>query len=216
MNIKKFPLGSFAANCYILTDDKGGCVAIDPSDAAFVLQYLAREGLKLNAILLTHGHFDHTSGAKELHEVTAAPIVCHKEDVELLHHPELAMDFFGQFYCPPCDADIVISGEETHTFGGLTFRFVPKPGHSKGSMLIFCEDVLFSGDIFFAGSVGRTDLYCGDMNTLMQSIREIAAMDFHGTVYSGHGGETTIDIERKTNYYFLRAMEKRASYDDLF
>ncbi len=215
MKIRCFALGDFGANCYIVSDENGNAVVIDPADSDFVLSYLQKNKLCLTAILLTHGHFDHTWGAAALKEQTDAPILCHSADVELLHSPQLAAGFFGEIDCPPCDADIVISGKQSHSFGNLHFTFVPMPGHSKGSMLLFCEDAMFSGDVIFAGSIGRTDLYGGDAAVMMDSIRQIAAMDFTGTVYPGHGQATTLQRERKSNYYFHCAA-KGAGYDDLF
>lgn len=217
MKIKTMPLGLFEANCYLLSDSKV-CVVIDPAEDAPVLSYLAEQGLTLGAILLTHGHFDHVWGVAALKAATGAPVYCHAADVELLRHPNLAAGAFGQIPCPPCDADAAVKDGGTLTVGEMTFTFLHTPGHSKGSVVIVCGDHWFTGDTLFAGSVGRTDLYGGDMEILMQSLAALcgrAGTDpSEITIYPGHGNPSNLAEECRYNPYLRRSNARREGADE--
>ncbi len=216
MKIQTMPLGMFGANCYLLTDSQNNLVLIDPADSKPILKQMEKEGLTLKAILLTHGHFDHIWGVKALQEKTGCDVICHEADLELLHAPSLAAGAFGLLSCPPCDANIVVKDGDSYTAGEMWFDFLHTPGHSKGSIVIVTQDILFTGDTVFAGSVGRTDLYGGDSAVLIESIKKIAALNDDKAVYPGHGKATTLENERRCNPYFIRAAKKEVSYDDLF
>ena len=216
MRIQTVPLGDFGANCYLLTDPKKNAVVVDPAESAPLLAYFERTGLQLKYIILTHGHFDHTWGAADLKEKTGAKVICHKGDEPLLRCPDLASRYFGIEDCPACVPDITVSDGDTLSVGTMDFTFIHTPGHSKGSMVILSDGVMFSGDTLFAGSIGRTDLFEGDAATLMESLRKLMALDFDGEVYPGHGISTHIAKEKKTNLFMLRAAQNEVLYDDLF
>jgi glyoxylase-like metal-dependent hydrolase (beta-lactamase superfamily II) len=183
-----------------------------------MLRYLEKHQLHLRYILLTHGHFDHIWGVDQLQKATGCKVVCHAADEELLKNPSLASSSFGALSCPSCHADLLVQDKDTLTVGEMRFTFLHTPGHSKGSMVILTDSGLFTGDTLFAGSIGRTDLYGGDMTALNESLRKLDALAFDGAVYPGHGEATSMAIERKQNLYLLQAAGriKGASYDDLF
>ncbi len=218
MKIETFPLGLFGANCYLLSDGQKNAVLIDPADSTPMLRYLQKNDLTLRYILLTHGHFDHIWGVADLTKQTDAKVVCHAADQELLENPNLAAGAFGDLSCPPCRADITVQGGESLGVGEMVFAFLHTPGHSKGSMCIRCKNVLFSGDTLFAGSVGRTDLYGGSMDTLMTSLKKLIALPDDTVVYPGHGEKSILGNEKRRNIYLVRAAggAQGVGYDDLF
>ncbi len=218
MKIETFPLGLFGANCYLLSDEQQNAVLIDPADSAPMLRHLQKNNLTLRYILLTHGHFDHIWGVSGLAKQTGAKVVCHAADTELLENPNLAAGAFGGLDCPPCRADITVKDGERLEVGEMAFTFLHTPGHSKGSVSIRCENALFSGDTLFAGSVGRTDLYGGSMDTLMESLKKLIALPDDTVIYPGHGEKTLLKNEKRRNIYLIRAAGNMqgVSYDDLF
>ncbi len=204
MLIKDFPLGQIETNCYIVTDENTlACVVIDPGDEAnVVLHYLETNHLKLRYIFLTHGHFDHTMAVAAVAEETGAEVYIHAKD--LCAPGERSM---YKFMAP--------EGVQVHTYkegdsfqvDGLTFQILETPGHSPGSVSILCGDALFSGDTLFRDSCGRTDLPGGDMGVLLQSLKRLYQLPGDLEVYPGHERASTMDRERKFNYYMQYAIE---------
>lgn len=199
MLIKTLPVGQLETNCYIVTDEKTlQCAVIDPgADSNTILDYLEGAGLAVEAIFLTHGHFDHTTAAATVREATGAPIYIHKNDIAAP-----GGDNSHKYHADP---DVKTYGEgDVFTIGGLTFTVMETPGHSFGSVTLRCEDALFTGDTLFRDSCGRTDLG-GDMQTLMRSLKRLYDLPGDYEVYPGHMDASTLTRERTFNYYMRYA-----------
>ena len=191
MNILTLPLGSYQTNCYIVWE-KDACVVIDPGyEPEIVLAETAQRGLTIEAILLTHGHFDHVGGVRFLAERLDCPIYIHAAELSL---PESFTD--GPLvYTKNYD-----EGDDL-TLAGLTFRVLHTPGHTPGSVCLACEDTLFSGDTLFMDSCGRTDFPGGDNVQMHKSLQRLAGLQGEFQVLPGHGPATTLAQERKYNPY---------------
>lgn len=198
MLIKTLPLGHLEANCYVVTDEKTlECAVIDPGDEFnTIMDYLEETKLKVRAVFLTHGHYDHTGAAAALHEETEAPIFIHKADFS--DRPD------NYRYAGPEDTRFWSDGDVI-TVGSLRFRVMETPGHSPGSVTVKCEDALFTGDTLFEGSCGRTDLPGGNLDDMLASLRRLGDMPGNYEVYPGHMDATTLDVEKAANYYMKYA-----------
>lgn len=206
MIVKSLEVGPIMANCYILGCEKTKeAVVIDPGgDSDRILMTLAEKELKVKYIINTHGHFDHVGANKKMKEVTGAPIMIHAEDEPMLAQLDRAAASFGLSAENSPDADKNIGDGDEISFGKITLKVIHTPGHSKGGISLYTKGYLFVGDTLFAGSIGRTDLPGGDYNTLISSIKEkLFVLPQETVVYTGHGPETTISREKKSNP-FLR------------
>ena len=204
MNVICFPGRMIGANSYLIRDEGGCAVVIDPWNADAIASQVRDERLTLSAILLTHGHFDHTYGQAKLKSEFSVPTYLHTADAEMIDdHTKNGTKLAGMLFKGHSfgQADVLLSGGESLTFGDLTFRVLHTPGHTKGSVCYLCGDVLFSGDTLFRGSVGRTDLYGGDPDALKRSLGVLSSLDGVKTVYPGHGDPTTMEDERIRNPY---------------
>lgn len=201
MLIKTLPVGQLETNCYVVTDETSmDCAVIDPGDESnAILNYLEEHKMTCRAILITHGHWDHTGAANAIVEETGADLYIHQLDTTSdpmeARYKYLASDN-TRFYD---------EGDEIH-IGSLVFRVMFTPGHSPGGVTLVCEDAVFCGDTLFRGSCGRTDLPGGDINEELRSILRICKLPGEYDIYPGHMDSTTLERERNFNYYCRQAL----------
>lgn len=209
MKIVPIPNGAFVENCYLVVDeDARECAIVDPGEeAGLILHKVEQTGARPVAIWITHAHLDHIIGVARVRAETGAPVYLHHADRPLYDHvPEQA----AAFGLPPVERlpapDRSWTPGESVRVGALTFAVRHTPGHSPGSVALAGEGVVFSGDVLFQGSIGRTDLPGGDLETLLGSIeRELLVLPDSTIVYSGHGPATTIGVERRANPFLTGA-----------
>ena len=202
MIIKTLAVGPIQANCFIL-----GCetthagAVIDPGDdAERILAEVQQADLRIEAIINTHGHFDHVGANRRLKAATGAPLLIHPLDAPMLEQLDRMAGAFGlQVENSPAPDRLVEDGD-TITVGELRLAVIHTPGHSPGGISLHADRSVFVGDTLFQGSIGRTDFPGGDLDTLLNSIRQrLFALDEATTVYTGHGPETTIGREKRSN-----------------
>jgi hydroxyacylglutathione hydrolase len=197
-------VGPFQENCYIIGDEQTGIGAlVDPGDeAARIALAVEQTGLDIGQIIITHAHIDHVGAVAALADEYACPVHMHAEAEPMLQQlPTQAMTMGLRFGKVPT-VDRHIEDEEVLEVGGLGLRSLYTPGHAPGHLAFYLEDegLVLSGDALFAGSVGRTDLFGGNMDLLMRSINErLLTLPDETRVLSGHGPETTIGEERAHN-----------------
>ena len=209
MKIIQIPNGAFVENCYLVVDEAAReCAIIDPGEeAGLILHKVAETGARPVAIWITHAHLDHVLGVRRVHDETGAPIYLHPADRPLYDRvPEQAVAF-GLAPVPRLPhPSRSWTGGESIRLGSLTFAVRHTPGHSPGSVSLVGEGAVFSGDVLFQGSIGRTDLPGGDLETLLASIeQELLVLPDSTIVYSGHGPRTTIGVERGANPFLTGA-----------
>lgn len=199
--VERYELGPIATNCYVVrtSDEASEAVVIDPGgDAAELGRELERLGVTCVGILITHGHWDHLGGVADLADASGAPVyMAAGERIAL----ERINDFApAELPLRPYTPDVLLEGDEMLDLAGISFQTLRVPGHSPAHLAYYAEGCLFSGDVLFAGSVGRTDLPFGDWDTLVASIRQLAdRFPPETVVYSGHGPETTLGDELARN-----------------
>ena len=207
--VAQLSLGPIGTNCFLVRRDDAAteAVVVDPgAEPERIAAGLARMGASCAAILLTHSHYDHFGALAELAAATRAPVWLPEGELDVFRRPD---DFFPGFGVPPYPGDATtLAGGETVEAAGISFDVRHVPGHSPGHLSYHADGHLFSGDVLFAGSVGRTDLPFGDWDTLLESIRSLAdAYPPETVVHSGHGPDTTLGDERAQNPFLaeLRA-----------
>ena len=204
MLIKGFSVGQLGTNCYVVTDETTlSCAVIDPgAESGTILNYIDDNGLKTEAIFLTHGHYDHTGAVISVYEATGATVYIHALDVNSEGVDDELRYKWGSELCFYKEGDVIPVGK-------LEFHVMETPGHSRGSVTLRCEDALFTGDTLFRGSCGRTDFPGGSTVAIMGSLRRLASLEGNYEVYPGHMDATSLDLERRFNPYVLDAMEDR-------
>jgi hydroxyacylglutathione hydrolase len=204
MDVRTFTVGAVSENCFLLRqDDSDRALIVDPGDEAErILEPVEALGLTVEAILITHCHFDHIGAVAPVARATGAKVYCPEIEVPVL--ADIMSWVPGRGFGPfeSYEADETVAGGETLELAGLELDVIFTPGHSPGHVTysVRGEDAIFSGDVLFRGSVGRVDLPGGDWDTLLGSIR--ALVDAHPpetTVYPGHMGLTTLGAERASN-----------------
>lgn len=207
MNTETFTDLSFGTNSYLVWEEgAGSAVLVDAGlSTQAILEFIEREGLIIEAVLLTHGHPDHVAGAADLAEATGADVYLHEWDakmVEVMPAGFLAMMGMDELRKPgefkPLEDGQVLR------IAGLEIKVLHTPGHSPGSVSFHIDGAVFDGDLVFKGSIGRTDFPGGDFETLVNSAREkVFVLDPETRIYPGHMGPTTVGSERRTNPFLM-------------
>lgn len=210
MKIYKLSLGELQANCYIIATENGNAIVVDPGDESDkILRLTADNSLKITKILLTHGHFDHVNGVAELVEKSSADVFVHDEDSSMLTDRILSLAYFlPDLIFNKIDKFIAIKDGDVISQDELNFKVISTPGHTNGCVCFICENIIFSGDTLFAGSIGRTDFPSGNISLMKKSLSKLSNMDGNFKILSGHGEDTDLDTERATNIYL-----KENNYD---
>lgn len=204
MKIDRFVIGPVGTNCYIVRkEETGECFVTDPAVCPpELVSHIRSEGVTVKAVLLTHGHFDHIMGLDDLLKEFPVLVYAHESERELLESAELnsSLGMFGRPYT--FSGAEYVSDEQILRIAGFEIRVIHTPGHTAGGCCYHIpeENVLFSGDTLFRGSVGRTDLPTGSMGELVRSVREkLLVLPEETRVYPGHMEETTIGYEKRYN-----------------
>ena len=205
MDVRTFTVGPVQENCHFAIH-AGQAVVIDPGDEApRLIEAIDALGVEVAAILLTHTHFDHVGAVAPVARATGAEVWCPELEVPVLADIMTYVPWpgFGPF--ESYDDDHTVAGGETLSLGGIEFEVLFTPGHSPGHVTYAVPGAIFSGDVLFQGSVGRTDLPGGDHATLMRTLATLVdALPDETAVYPGHMGNTTIGRERATNPFLAQ------------
>jgi glyoxylase-like metal-dependent hydrolase (beta-lactamase superfamily II) len=204
MIFKCIVVGPLDNNCFIIADEiTKEALLIDPGDEPDrILGLIAENNLKVKYIVCTHAHFDHVGAIPELKNETGAKIVVHRDELNIYKHTkEQAALMWGYELDPLPDPDMFISEGDILEIGNIKFEIIHTPGHSPGGICLFGEGIVITGDTLFAGSVGRTDLFGGDLEKLKKSFKKLLTLPDNTKVFPGHGPQSTIGKERVSNFF---------------
>jgi len=202
MIVEQIPTGPIGTNCYVFGDEESGRgIVIDPGgDAPVILEILRHHDLRVEAIVATHGHWDHVGAVRPLRQALGAPFFVPAGDLEMIRNASTSALLAGVFVDPPPEPDGFLVDGQVLEVGGLRLSVVAAPGHTPGHVILVGPGCAFVGDVIFAGSVGRTDLPGGDWNTLRETLRtKILTLPPDTVLYPGHGPPTTVSRERLSN-----------------
>ena len=206
MKIKCFTVGPAATNCYVVWEGSDA-VVIDPGfEAEQIAKFLTQKKLTAQYILLTHGHFDHVIDVPKLKSLTGAKVVISRADADCLISPLRSLAAKVRIPQTPMEADYLAEDGSVFVAGGLEFRYLHTPGHTLGSAVIMCGDVLFTGDTLFKDDCGRTDLPGGSFRTILESLKRLYELPGDYKVYPGHDVPTTLQRERENNLNMREAV----------
>ena len=212
------PVGMLQCNCTIIGDPTSReAIVVDPGDeVGRILELLGRHRLTVKAIVSTHAHIDHVGGLAHLQRFTGAPVLMHREDLPLYQAMDMQAAFLG--VAPPeiTKVDHLLKEGDSLRWGAYEAKVIHTPGHTPGSVCLYLPNAgvnltlpnpkLFAGDTLFAGSIGRTDLWGGSMEQIMDSLRgKLMELPEHTVVHPGHGLATTIGEERHSNPFLINA-----------
>ncbi len=210
LQIKSFAFNPFSENTYIVFNDTKNAFIIDPgnfsdSETAMLEKFIHDQDLKVRNILLTHAHIDHVLGLQKAYDVYNVPVILHELEKEMLDRNPMDANRFGFFFKPFEGEMEFISENEILKLDNDEFKILHVPGHSPGHIALHNETQKFiiSGDVLFEGSIGRTDLYKGNHEQLIESIKtKLFVLDEETKVYNGHGNPTTVGFEKNHNPFF--------------
>lgn len=200
MHIKTLTVGPIETNCYVVSDEASrSCAVIDPGDeAGRILNYLEEYGLNCRCIFLTHAHVDHIGAVEELLDETDAVLYMSEKD------NGVAIGTNEMAFSAPAGTLFYKEGD-TVEVGALRFKVLETPGHTPGCVCLLCGDSLFTGDTLFRDSCGRTDFRASSTEAMMQSLKRLYQLPGDYDVYPGHMSATSLDRERRYNYFMLAA-----------
>lgn len=212
LTIKKFVFSPFSENTYVLSDESQSCVVVDPGcyereEKAELRTYIDQNDLKVEKVLNTHCHIDHIFGNSFVLDTYQVPLVAHKLEEMNIRGSLTVKDLFGLNLDPSPNPDVYVDGGDRVGFGNTEFEVLFLPGHAPGHVGFFHRESkqIFSGDVLFEGSIGRTDLPGGSMDVLMESIfKTLLPLGDDVKVWNGHGPETTLGRERASNPFLLQ------------
>lgn len=196
--ITKLEVGKLETNCYVVSNN-GVAFVVDPgAESEAIKEYCDSHSLTIEAILLTHGHYDHVGAVKSLQDMTGAKIYATLVCADFANSYKSMAFAFGAVL-DRFSTDVPVRDGDNITIGDMIVKVMETPGHTKDSACFILEDNIFSGDTLFQTSYGRTDLPTGDFNTLEKSLKRLFDLDGEYRVYPGHGPNTTLSIERQHN-----------------
>lgn len=204
MVVRSLVVGPLEENCFIIADEESKkAMVIDPGDEpGRIMEIIRNDGLSVDYIVCTHAHFDHIGVVGEIQQGTGAKIVVHKSELELYHSAKDQAAFWGYDVEPLPEPDMFVAEGDVIRLGSLAFKVIHTPGHSPGGICLFGEGLVITGDTLFAGSVGRTDFYGGDIVKLKRSFERLMSLSAATEVLSGHGPASTIGKEQSGNLSF--------------
>jgi len=202
LKFKRLPLGVYQANCYILWDEETNkTTVIDPGgDFDELRGFIENNKLDVEYIILTHGHGDHIGALVEAKDYFKAEVMVHKDDYDMLKNNNKNYSSKLGYNKVEVEADKKLNDGDVIYLDSILMEIIHTPGHTRGSICIKCDNIVFSGDTLFAGSIGRTDLDGGSFDDIINSIKDrILILPDNTEVYPGHGPSTTVAIEKKNN-----------------
>ncbi len=201
INVKSVLLGEIANNCYLITDaETNKSALVDCTEAsAKMLDFIGNADLEY--ILLTHGHFDHIGGVKEIKEKFGAKVVISSQDEPMLSSGKLSLAAFCGGVQNNTSADILVEDGDVIELGKTSIKVMATPGHTKGGVCYIADDCIFTGDTLFFCSCGRTDFPGGSFDEIKQSLNKLARLKGNYKLYPGHDRVSTLDFERENNPY---------------
>ncbi|MBM4141262.1 MAG: MBL fold metallo-hydrolase [Nitrospira sp.] len=204
MIIKKLVVGPLENNCYSIADEiTKETLVIDPGDEPDrILELINENNFKVKYILCTHAHLDHVGAVPDIKKETGAKIVIHRDEYEIYKRASEQAAIWGYELDPLPEPEIFISDGDKLEIGNLKLEVLHTPGHSPGGICLYGEGILITGDTLFAGSVGRTDFYGGDIEKLKRSFKRLMSLSNKVKILPGHGPESTIGKEKESNFFF--------------
>ncbi len=208
MKLERFALGALWTNGYLLYDGSGTGFFVDPGgDPEEVISAIEDKRIRLEYILLTHGHADHIAGVGKLRVKAGRGVLIHRDDASMLFSPEYNLSAFVGERLSAAPAEGVFSDGDVFSIGDISIKIIHTPGHTRGSSCFLVEEaggspILLSGDTLFAGGVGRSDLPGGDERVLLASLEKLKDLPDNMKVFPGHGPGTTIGEERRSNPFW--------------
>ena len=204
LEVIKLVVGEFSTNCYLLKSGNEGLV-IDPgSQGSLILKKIKELGLEIKYILNTHGHFDHIAANDTVREATGAPVAIHHLDAPCLTSSYRNSSLLLGWNLRQKPADVLLNEGDVLEFGLHSLTVFHTPGHTPGSASFLIEDRIFVGDLLFAGSIGRTDLFGGSTEAMKKSLKRLQEFSEETVVYPGHGENTTLKEEMKSNPFLSK------------